>query len=446
MSDTDTIAVFIDAENLASACPKAGVPFDIDVLLERLREDGTIRCTRAYGDWTREPLSQYISDFHDSTVEMIMLSTNFRGKNTGDIQLAMDALEMTLVQSPPTTIVVASGDRDFVPLVQKIRRYGLKVIGVGLEGSISKALEQQCDRYVYYDDLFPDVEDSPAVPAEGEQTPAVAAESAGTAITTPAPETTPVFDLMARAGLALVARGEEVTGSRLNDMMRQLDAAYDFRRFGFESFKAMVQAAQFAKYVKLHPRAGQDFTVEILKAPAAVQPWAAAPRQRELFADKDRVLEDYRQVMANKRIPLLPAVTREALINDIWAEFERRPDGMGRNQIIWLMTERARSRGIVPPIKALHKLLLTLTIAGCFKSATPANYLDESTVFVPSVTAAEACDRVVLTYIRGIVLDYPRAPLVPEAIAQLLYGDTDEESLKKAEGIINRVRSGNRQR
>ncbi len=437
MSDTDTIAVFIDAENLASACPKAGVPFDIDVLLERLREDGTIRCTRAYGDWTREPLSQYISDFHDSTVEMIMLTTNFRGKNTGDIQLAMDALEMTLVQSPPTTIVVASGDRDFVPLVQKIRRYGLKVIGVGLEGSISKALEQQCDRYVYYDDLFPDVAEAPAVSAEGEQAPATAAESAGA---TAAPDSTQVFELIARAGRVISDRGEIVTGGPLNVMMRQLDATYDFRRFGFEGFKEMIDAAQKAGYVQVSGQSGQDFTVEILKAPATVQPWAAAPRQRELFADKDRVLDDYRQVLADKRVPLLPAVTREALINDIWAELENCPNGLkGHSRFIWLITERARSRGIVPPIKALHKLLKTLAIAGCFKGLTASSYLDESTVFIPSVTADEACDRVDITVIRGIVMDYPHAPLVPEAVAQLLYGDSDEESLKKARRITRKI-------
>jgi len=449
MSDTDTIAVFIDAENLASACPNAGVPFDIDFLLDRLREEGTIRYTRAYGDWTRYPLKQYLLDFQDSTVEMIMLSTGFRGKNTGDIQLAMDALEMTLVQSPPTTIVVASGDRDFVPLVQKIRRYGLKVIGVGLEGSISKALEQQCDRYIYYDGLFPDVEEAPAVPAQQQQTAAAAksADAAPVAVaTTAALDVTQVFDLMARAGLALGARGEEVTGSRLNEMMRQLDAAYDFRRFGFASFKAMVQAAQQAKYAKLHPREGQDFTVEVLRAPAAVQPHAATPRQRELFADKDRVLEDYRQALANKRVPLLPPVTREAAIHDLWAELEIRAEGMAREEAVRVMSERAVSRGVLPPVKALHKLLLTLTIAGCFKSANPANYLNEFTVFVPSVKADEACDRVDITYIRGIVMDYPDAPLLPEAIAQLLYGDTDQESLRRAQGIASRVRTGNRQR
>ncbi len=443
MSDTDTIAVFIDAENLAALSPEAGVPFDIKKLLEKLREEGTIRYAKAYGDWTRRPLSLYRNDFQDSTVEMCMLSTNFRGKNTADIQMAMDALEMALLPAAPTTMVIVSGDRDFVPLAQKIRRYGIKVIGIGLKDSASDALKKQCDRYIYYDELFPEVDGTPASPAEEQQKGAAAkggrAASATAAAATAAPDAKPVFDLMARAGLALLARGEEVTGSRLNNMMRQLDPAYDFRRFRFNSFKTMVEAAEKAKYTKMHPREGQDFTVEICKSPAAAQPRAELIGQRKPFKDNDRLLDDYLQVLADKRVPLLPAVTRTEAVQDLWAEFAKRPEGISFGEACALLATRARERGVMPPVIALEKLLVTLGIAGCFTYAFRPVEISDSTVFVPSVTAEDACAQVDYTYIRGIVMDYPDAPLVPDAVAQLLYGDDGEESLAKAKRVISKV-------
>lgn len=152
---TPSIAVFIDAENLLTELWKTGIRLRMKPIIDRIREEGRIASIRAYGDWSRQPLIGFVQEFRTNVIEMVELSTSAEGKNTADIQLALDALEMAMQPASPSVFVIVSGDRDFVPLVQKLKRYGKLVMGVGhCETSTSKLLADACDVFIFADEIL----------------------------------------------------------------------------------------------------------------------------------------------------------------------------------------------------------------------------------------------------------------------------------------------------
>lgn len=149
------IAVFIDVENLVGEMSKTATPLRLRPIIDRVREEGQIGSMRAYGDWSQPFLARYLGEFRNNIIEMTELSTSIQGKNTADVQLAVDALEMALQSISPDTVVIISGDRDFIPLVQKLKRYAKAVIGIGAtEASTSKLLVGACDMFLFADDLL----------------------------------------------------------------------------------------------------------------------------------------------------------------------------------------------------------------------------------------------------------------------------------------------------
>jgi uncharacterized LabA/DUF88 family protein len=124
------VAIFLDAENLIIEAQKAGLPIEIKLIVDRVREEGLLNYAKAYADWTDSHTLPYTGDFYNNVFELTQLNSRY-GKNTGDIQLVVDALEMALLPGSPEIFVIVAGDRDFVPLVQKLKRYGKRVIGIG---------------------------------------------------------------------------------------------------------------------------------------------------------------------------------------------------------------------------------------------------------------------------------------------------------------------------
>src|SRR5512136_236145 len=150
---TTTMAVFLDLENIALGARDAHYPrFDIQKVLERLLLKGQIVVKKAYCDFER--YKEFKRDLHEAAFELIEIPhVRQSGKNSADIRMVVDALDLCYTKSHVDTFVIVSGDSDFSPLVSKLRENAKTVIGVGVKNSSSDLLISNCDEFIYYDDL-----------------------------------------------------------------------------------------------------------------------------------------------------------------------------------------------------------------------------------------------------------------------------------------------------
>jgi len=164
MSEEPLIAVFVDFENLAIGVRemKAG-KFQIQLVLKRLLEKGRIVYKRAYCDWRH--YEESMREFHAQGVEMIDIpQTKISGKNSADIRMVVDALDLCYSKQHIDTFALLSGDSDFSPLVSKLKENDRRVIGCGVKSSTSDLLIANCDEFLYYDDLIRKAKKTPKPP------------------------------------------------------------------------------------------------------------------------------------------------------------------------------------------------------------------------------------------------------------------------------------------
>ena len=159
-NDTASMALFCDFENIALGVRDAQYEkFDIRPVLERLLAKGSIVVKKAYCDWDR--YKAFKAPMHEANFELIEIPhVRQSGKNSADIRMVVDALDLCYTKSHVDTFVIISGDSDFSPLVSKLRENAKKVIGVGVKQSCSDLLVTNCDEFIYYDDLVRDREAS----------------------------------------------------------------------------------------------------------------------------------------------------------------------------------------------------------------------------------------------------------------------------------------------
>ena len=151
---TKNLALFCDFENIALGVRDANYArFEINEVLERLLVKGNIVVKKAYCDWDR--YKGFKADMHEASFELIEIPhVRQSGKNSADIRMVVDALDLCYTKSHVDTFVVISGDSDFSPLVSKLRENNKVVIGVGVKNSTSDLLIANCDEFIYYDDLI----------------------------------------------------------------------------------------------------------------------------------------------------------------------------------------------------------------------------------------------------------------------------------------------------
>jgi uncharacterized protein (TIGR00288 family) len=147
------IAVFADYENVALGARDAKYPsFDIELVLQRLLDKGNVVVKKAYCDWDR--YRSAVRGLHETAFELIEIPhVSYSGKNSADIRLVVDALDLCYTKEHVDMFVIISGDSDFSPLVSKLRENNKKVIGLGVKNSSSDLLIDNCDEFIYYDDL-----------------------------------------------------------------------------------------------------------------------------------------------------------------------------------------------------------------------------------------------------------------------------------------------------
>ena len=234
MPDTErALAVFIDFENLALGFQGTRHKFDIHRVLERLVEKGKILAKKAYADWSR--FQPYTAQLHEAAIELIEIPRRSQtGKNSADIRLCVDAMDLAYSKEHIDTFVIVSGDSDFSPLVSKLKENGKHVIGLGMQGSTSDLLRDNCDEFIYYEDLE---QPSPVVSAVEKQLPEPKQK---------------VFKLLMESLLALKRENKEVLWSSLiKETMKRKKPSFNESYFGYRTFSELLQDAQKEKLLDL---------------------------------------------------------------------------------------------------------------------------------------------------------------------------------------------------
>src|SRR5207253_6047114 len=254
VQDSDaTMAVFLDLENIALGAHDADFPaFDIRKVLERLLLKGQIVVKKAYCDFER--YKTFKRGLHEAAFELIEIPhVRQSGKNSADIRMVVDALDLCYTKAHVDTFVIVSGDSDFSPLVSKLRENAKRVIGVGVKNSTSDLLIANCDEFIYYDDLVrekkkPVARKAPAKPSPGAKAAAkpVAGEAAAPSKMDDDERRQEAVDLVADTVEALMAeRGEEdkIWGSMVKQALKRRNPGFNESYYGFRLFTNLLEEA-----------------------------------------------------------------------------------------------------------------------------------------------------------------------------------------------------------
>ena len=232
-NDTANLALFIDFENLAIGAQQSGYKkFEIALVLKRLREIGRILFKRAYSDWSS--FTDYRLEFHSSSIEMVEIPMKHQGgKNSADIRMVVDALDLCYTRPHFDTFVLASGDSDFSPLVTKLRENDKRVIGIGVKNSTSNLLVDTCDQFIFYEDLK-------------------RGQKKGKRYSGRDKKRAEVFGLLTDAVEALQRQNREILWSSLvKQTMSRLQPTFDMEYFGFRTFSQLLKAAEKEQIVSI---------------------------------------------------------------------------------------------------------------------------------------------------------------------------------------------------
>lgn len=232
------LALFCDFENIALGVRDARyAKFDINRVLERLLVKGTIIVKKAYCDWGR--YKDFKAVMHEANFELIDIPhVRQSGKNSADIRMVVDALDLCYTKSHVNTFVVISGDSDFSPLVSKLRENAKIVIGVGVKNSTSDLLINTCDEFIYYDDLIRE---------RKKRKRAVAPSTPKRSSKTPTDRTQEGIDLTLETAEALNAeRGDEekLWGSMVKQALKRRRPGFNESYYGFDSFSRLLEEAR----------------------------------------------------------------------------------------------------------------------------------------------------------------------------------------------------------
>lgn len=278
--DDKNLALYCDFENIALGVRDAKYKkFNIEHVLERLLVKGSIVVKKAYCDWQR--YKDFKASMHEAAFELIDIPhVRQSGKNSADIRMVVDALDLCYTKSHVDTFVIISGDSDFSPLVSKLRENAKTVIGVGVKNSTSDLLISNCDEFIYYDDLVRELEKKPARRRSKKRSSAKrgrrngtdttdTAESESTEDIAAAPPSEPPLqedagtvefddrrdavdddelaqegmDLVVETARALGAERDKVWGSMIKQTLKRRRPGFNESYYGFDSFGALLEEA-----------------------------------------------------------------------------------------------------------------------------------------------------------------------------------------------------------
>jgi uncharacterized protein (TIGR00288 family) len=241
------MALFCDFENIALGVRDAKyAQFDIKKVLERLLLKGSIVVKKAYCDWER--YKEFKATMHEAAFELIEIPhVRQSGKNSADIRMVVDALDLCYTKAHVDTFVIISGDSDFSPLVSKLRENNKYVIGIGVKDSTSDLLRANCDEFIYYDDLVRAQEAKQKRSAKKTSVKAAVGKAKPSLVNNDEDKRQEALDFIVETVEALIAeRGsdEKIWGSLVKTTMQRRKPGFAESYYGYRSFKELVEDAQ----------------------------------------------------------------------------------------------------------------------------------------------------------------------------------------------------------
>jgi uncharacterized protein (TIGR00288 family) len=254
-----SLAVFVDFENLALGFQGRRERFEISRVLERLVEKGKIVAKKAYADWSR--FAFYTAPLHECAIELVEIPRRGQsGKNSADIRLCVDAMDLAYSKEHIDTFVVVSGDSDFSPLVSKLKELGKHVIGLGMQDSTSDLLRDNCDEFIYYEDLGQTEDLHPSLDSKLPETKRKA------------------FALLMEALLALRRENkEQLWSSMIKDTMKRKKPSFNEAYHGYRTFSELLEDAAREGLLQLETdKRSRTYVVTRFGAEMAAAPSAPA--------------------------------------------------------------------------------------------------------------------------------------------------------------------------
>ncbi len=243
-----TMAVFLDLENLALGARDAKYPgFDVAKVLERLLLKGHIVVKKAYCDFDR--YKEFKRGLHEAAFELIEIPhVRQSGKNSADIRMVVDALDLCYTKGHVDTFVILSGDSDFSPLVSKLRENAKTVIGVGVKNSTSDLFINNCDEFIYYDDLVrkepkPRRRTAAARPAAASASTSTSPSGEAAPAEAKGPDLNEALERIVETLEALAEErggGEPIWGSMIKQAIKRRHPGFNERFYGFRSFNDLL--------------------------------------------------------------------------------------------------------------------------------------------------------------------------------------------------------------
>jgi len=268
VNDEKRIALFCDLENIALGVRDSDIKkFDINLVLERLVEKGRIIVKKAYADW--DNYRDFKRAFHEAGIELIDIpKRRYSGKNSADIKMVVDAMDVSYAKDHIDTFVVLTGDSDFTPLVTKLKENNKIVIGVGVKNSSANLLIDNCDEFLFYEDIYRDSR-------KGEKLSTVAGVPEKNA---------EAFALMVDSIKALQRENKDVLwGSMIKQTMQRKRPSFSESYYGYSSFSELLEDAEKNKLVvlKKDSRAGTYVVSELLGGGRSRRRPVKRPSQRK---------------------------------------------------------------------------------------------------------------------------------------------------------------------
>ncbi|MCC6211731.1 MAG: NYN domain-containing protein [Burkholderiales bacterium] len=243
--ETRNMALYCDFENVALGVQDAKYEkFDINRVLERLLLKGSIVVKKAYCDWQR--YKEFKAAMHGASFELIEIPhLRQSGKNSADIRMVVDALDLCYTKGHVDTFVIISGDSDFSPLVSKLRENAKVVIGVGVKNSTSDLLIANCDEFIYYDDLVREDEAKRRAAKKRKESAPAGSDKQQEA-----------FDLLIETLQALIAErgeGERIWGSMIKQALKRRKPGFNESYYGYRAFSDLLEDAGKKNLIRLEP-------------------------------------------------------------------------------------------------------------------------------------------------------------------------------------------------
>ncbi|MCU7932660.1 MAG: NYN domain-containing protein [Candidatus Thiodiazotropha sp. (ex Codakia rugifera)] len=251
--NTQNMAVFCDFENIALGVRDVNyTAFDIQKVLERLLLKGNIVVKKAYCDWDR--YKEFKAAMHEAAFELIEIPhVRQSGKNSADIRMVVDALDLCYTKLHLDTFVIVSGDSDFSPLVSKLRENNKVVIGVGVKNSTSDLLTANCDEFIFYDDLVRELE-KPVRKRKSSSNKSTKKKASKQPVSEEEKRKQAALNLVVATVEDLIQeRGEmeKVWGSMVKQTLKRRKPGFSERYHGFSTFSKLLEEAQARKLLIL---------------------------------------------------------------------------------------------------------------------------------------------------------------------------------------------------